>query len=79
MYPIRGPGTPLPADPGLPPRTHISPAFSLLRPTMQLNNVVLPHPLAPSKPYLETKFRSRTDKRDNFIIIIHYIQVALTF
>jgi len=54
MYPIRGPGTPLPADPGLPPSTQISPAFSLLRPTIQLNNVVLPHPLAPSRPYLKT-------------------------
>lgn len=52
---MRGPGTPLPADPGLPPSTHISPAFSLLRPTMQLSNVVLPHPLAPSRPYLEKK------------------------
>lgn len=52
---MRGPGTPLPADPGLPPSTHISPAFSLLRPTMQLSNVVLPHPLAPSKPYLKKK------------------------
>lgn len=57
MYPIRGPGTPLPADPGLPPNTHISPAFSLLRPTMQLNNVVFPHPLAPKSPYLENECR----------------------
>lgn len=50
MYPIRGPGTPLPAEPGLPPRTQISPALSLLRPTIQLSNVVLPQPLAPSNP-----------------------------
>lgn len=52
MYPTRLPGTPEPRVPGLPPNTQISPEFSRLRPTIQDSNVVLPHPDAPSKPYL---------------------------
>jgi hypothetical protein len=50
MYPILGPGTPLPLDPGLPPRTQTSPECNCLRPTTQLSNVVFPHPLAPRSP-----------------------------
>jgi hypothetical protein len=50
MYPILGPGTPLPLDPGLPPRTQTSPELNCLRPTTQLSSVVFPHPLAPSRP-----------------------------
>jgi hypothetical protein len=54
MYPILGPGTPLPLEPGFPPSTQISPELSLRRPTMQLRSVVFPQPLAPSKPYLKS-------------------------
>jgi hypothetical protein len=50
IYPILGPGTPLPLDPGLPPSTQASPELNCLRPTTQLSNVVFPHPLAPSRP-----------------------------
>lgn len=53
MYPILGPGTPLPLDPGVPPNTHISPEFNLLLPTMHESNVVFPHPDAPRSPYLK--------------------------
>lgn len=41
---MRGPGTPLPREPGVPPNTHISPELSLRRPTMHDNRVVLPQP-----------------------------------
>lgn len=58
IYPTRFPGTPLPFVPGLPPKTHISPVFNLRLPTIQLSNVVLPQPEAPSNPYLEKKFIS---------------------
>jgi hypothetical protein len=43
----------LPRVPGLPPRTKISPEFKRFRPTIHDKRVVLPHPEAPSKPYLE--------------------------
>lgn len=49
---MRGPGTPEPFDPGRPPRTHISPEFSLRLPTMHDSSVVFPQPEAPSSPYL---------------------------
>lgn len=55
MYPILGPGTPDPRDPGLPPNTHISPEFNLRRPTIHDNSVVLPQPEAPRRPYLKRK------------------------
>lgn len=45
----------VPFVPGLPPNTHISPEFSFLRPTMQDNSVVFPHPEAPKRPYLKHK------------------------
>lgn len=50
MYPIRGPGTPLPRLPGVPPNTQISPEFNRLRPTIHDKSVVFPQPEAPSKP-----------------------------
>lgn len=50
IYPILGPGTPLPLDPALPPSTQTSPELNCLRPTIQLSSVVFPHPLAPSRP-----------------------------
>lgn len=50
IYPIRGPGTPEPRDPGVPPNTQISPEFNRRRPTIHDNNVVFPHPDAPSNP-----------------------------
>lgn len=50
IYPTRGPGTPLPLDPGVPPSTHISPELSRFLPTMQLSRVVFPQPLAPKRP-----------------------------
>lgn len=50
MYPIRGPGTPDPLEPGVPPNTQISPEFKRLRPTMHDNSVVFPQPDAPSNP-----------------------------
>lgn len=50
MYPIRGPGTPDPREPGVPPNTQISPEFNRLRPTIQDKSVVFPHPEAPSNP-----------------------------
>lgn len=53
MYPTRFPGTPLPFVPGFPPSTKICPVLSRRRPTIQLSNVVFPHPLAPSNPYLQ--------------------------
>jgi hypothetical protein len=37
----------------LPPNTNISPLFNRRRPTRHDNNVVLPQPEAPSRPYLE--------------------------
>ena len=50
MYPIRGPGTPEPRLPGVPPKTQISPESNRLRPTIHDKSVVLPHPEAPSNP-----------------------------
>lgn len=55
MYPTLLPGTPEPFLPGFPPRTHISPEFNRLRPTIQESRVVFPHPDAPSRPYLKEK------------------------
>jgi hypothetical protein len=52
MYPIRGPGTPDPGEPGIPPKTFNCPLFKYFRPTMHDNRVVFPQPEAPNKPYL---------------------------
>lgn len=47
----------LPLVPGLPPNTNISPEFNLRRPTMHDNNVVLPQPEAPKRPYLQIEIK----------------------
>lgn len=52
---MRGPGTPEPFEPGLPPNTHISPEFNLRLPTIHDKRVVLPQPDAPRRPYLKMK------------------------
>lgn len=48
MKPILGPMTL--DEPEFEPRTHTSPELSFCLPTMQDNNVVLPHPEAPNSP-----------------------------
>lgn len=65
MYPILGPGTPDPFDPGRPPSTQISPEFSLRRPTMHDNKVVFPQPDAPKSPYLG-RFKKKFNQRKVF-------------
>ena len=52
IYPTLRPGTWWPLLPGDLPKVKIWPSSSLSRPKMHLSNVVFPHPLGPSKPYL---------------------------